>query len=186
MNSLDVDSLNEWLYPWLKPRCLVKCIGRLLVAKIWVQYVGFIARVLSFGPLQQGVASRARRPSSCTLTAILHCISLVIYASFYTHWKKYALLEHISIHYRSTFLYIIVGCRWSGITNCWGSSGSHVLPPRRHLPGGAPCHDASPLYPTDGDDGPFPLRIQPRLSSGSQQGFMCILFFIFMHLEPTV
>jgi hypothetical protein len=121
MNSLAVDSLNEWLYPWLKPRCLLKCIARLLVAKIWVQYVGFIAKVLSFGPLQQGVASRARRPSSCTLAAILHCVSLVIHASFYTLLEKilciigahfYILSEHICIHYcwlqvkRSTFLWI--------------------------------------------------------------------------------
>ena len=30
-------------------------------------------------------------------------------------------------------------------------------------PGGGPCHDAPPLSLTDGDNGPFPLRIQPRI-----------------------
>jgi hypothetical protein len=39
------------------------------------------------------------------LAAIFHYISLVIFASFYI------LLEQISMHYRSTFLYNIVGCR---------------------------------------------------------------------------
>jgi hypothetical protein len=28
------DSLNEWIYPVLKPRCLLKCIAYLLVAKL--------------------------------------------------------------------------------------------------------------------------------------------------------
>jgi hypothetical protein len=107
------------------------------------------------------------------------------------------------MHYWSTFLYII-GAHFYILLLAAGEAASLIaedllvtmyfplggiycdhdgpcLPP-----GGTPCHDTPPLYPTDGDDGPFPLRIQPRLSPRSQQGFMCILFFISMHFEPTV
>ena len=117
---------------WLKPRCLLKCATRLLVAKIWVQYVGFIAKVLSFGPPQQGITSRARRPSSCCNLS-LHIVSYSCFFLYIVGTNFYALLEHISIHYRSIFLYIIVGGRWYGVTNCWRSPGGHVLPSQRHL-----------------------------------------------------
>ena len=47
--------------------------------------------------------SKASRPrqEGHRLAVIFHCISLVIHASFYT------LLEQISMHHRSTYLYII-------------------------------------------------------------------------------
>ena len=124
------------------------------------------------------------------LAAIFHCISLVIHASFYT------LLEQISMHYWSTFLYII-GAYFYTLLLAAGDTASLIaedllvamycplgviysnhdgpcLPPR-----GSVCHGAPPLSLTDGENGPFPLRIQPRLSPGSQQG-LCAFYFLFL------
>ena len=179
MNSLAVDSLNEWLYPWLKPRCLLKCVARLLVAKIWVQYVGFIAKVLSFGPLQQGITSRARRPSSCCNLS-LHIVSYSCFFLYIVGTNFYALSEHISIHYCWLQLmrhHKLLKISWWPCTALSAASTVTATAPAFHP--APPCHDAPPLSLTDGDNGPLPLRIQPRLSPGSQQG-LCAFYFLFL------
>ena len=124
------------------------------------------------------------------LAAIFHCISLVIRAYFYT------LFEQISMHCWSTFLYII-GAHFYTLLLAVGDAASLIaedllvamyyplggiysdrdgpcLPP-----GGIPSRDGPPLSLTDGDDGPFPLRIQPRLSPGSQQGLCAFIFYFY-------